>query len=76
MDMKPILENNIPLLSLSFRQLKQANENIITIATAMVTNIERLGNSAGEHEEIVSTIRNPPMIVALIISKSFGFIFI
>jgi len=41
----------------------------------MVTNNERLGNSAGENDEIVSSIKNPPMIVALIISKSFGLIF-
>jgi len=49
---------------------------MVTIATAMVTNIERLGNSAGENDEIVSNIRNPPMIVASIISRSLGFIFI
>ena len=76
MDVNPILENNIPILSLLFKELKEASENIITIATAMVTNIERLGNSAGENEEIVSNIRNPPMMVVSIISKSFGLKFI
>ena len=76
MDMNPILENNIPILSLLFKELKEASENIITIATAMVTNIERLGNSAGENDEIVSNIRNPPMMVVSIISKSFGLKFI
>ncbi|TVP39995.1 hypothetical protein NARC_100057 [Candidatus Nitrosocosmicus arcticus] len=54
--------------------MKQATENIITITTAIVTNNERLGNSAGENDEIVSNIKNPPMIVELIISRSFEFI--
>jgi hypothetical protein len=75
-DINPILENNMPILSLSFKKLKQATEKIITITTAIVTNIERLGNSAGEKDEIVSNIRNPPITVALIISSSFGSIFI
>ena len=70
-DTNPILENSIPILSLSFKKLKQATEKIITITTAIVTNTERLGNSAGEKDEIVSNIRNPPMTVALIIRSLF-----
>jgi len=38
--------------------------------TAMVTNIDRLGNSDGEKDEIVNNIKKPPIMVALIISKS------
>jgi hypothetical protein len=74
--MNPILDKRIPLLSLSLKYFKQAKENIITMITAIVTNIERLGNSVGEKDDIVSNIRRPPIIVASIISRSFGFIFI
>ncbi len=37
--------------------------------TAIETNIDRLGNSAGEKEEIVNNIRNPPIIVAFRVTR-------
>lgn len=74
--MNPILDKMIPALSLSVKYLKQDREKIITMVTAIVTNIERFGNSAGEKDDIVSNIKSPPIIVELIISESFGFIFI
>jgi len=43
--------------------LKQANENIITITIAMVTNNERLGNSACDNDEIVSSIKKQSFYV-------------
>ena len=75
-DMNPILDKMIPALSLSVKYLKQDREKIITMVTAIVTNIERFGNSVGEKDDIVSNIKSPPIIVELIISESFGFIFI
>jgi hypothetical protein len=42
----------------------------------MVTKIDRLGNSEGEKEEMVSKIKKPPIIVALIIKRSFASMFI
>ncbi len=39
--------------------------------TAMDTNIDRLGNSAGEKEEIVNSIKNPPIIVAFRVTRLF-----
>jgi hypothetical protein len=65
MDMNPILLNLIAFSILSCKLKKHAIENRITIITAIETKIERLGNSAGENEEIVNKIRNPPIIVAL-----------
>ena len=38
-------------------------EKKITIITAIETKIDRLGNSEGEKDEIVSKIKNPPIIV-------------
>ncbi|MBA3977112.1 MAG: hypothetical protein H0X50_02810, partial [Nitrosopumilus sp.] len=48
---------------------KHAVEKKITIMTAIETNIDRLGNSAGEKEEIVNNIRNPPIIVAFRVTR-------
>ncbi len=76
MAMNPILDKIIPVLSLLLKYLKQANEKMITMITAIVTNIERFGNSVGEKDDIVSNISKPPMIVASIIRRSFGFIVI
>jgi len=76
MAMNPILDKIIPVLSLLLKYLKQANEKMITMITAIVTNIERFGNSVGEKDDIVSNISKPPMIVASIIRRSFGFIII
>lgn len=75
-EINPIFENNVPLLLKSFKKQKHAIEKIITMATAMVTKIDRLGNSEGEKEEMVSKIKNPPMIVALIMKRSFESMFI
>jgi len=72
----PIFENKVPLLLLSFKKQKHAIEKIMTMATAMVTKIDRLGNSEGEKEEMVSKIKKPPIIVALIIKRSFESMFI
>ena len=72
----PIFENNLPLLSKSFKKQKHAIENIITMDTAMATKIDRLGNSEGEKEEMVSKIKKPPIIVALIMKRSFESMFI
>ncbi|HKU84350.1 MAG TPA: hypothetical protein VJP58_09940 [Candidatus Nitrosocosmicus sp.] len=72
----PIFENNLPLLLKSFKKQKHAIEKIITMVTAMVTKIDRLGNSEGEKEEMVSKIKKPPIIVALIIKRSFASMFI
>jgi hypothetical protein len=72
----PIFENNMPLLLKSFKKQKHAIEKIITMTTAMVTKIDRLGNSEGEKEEMVSKIKKPPIIVELIMKRSFDSIFI
>ena len=72
----PIFENNVPLLLKSFKKQKHAIEKIITMVTAMVTKIDRLGNSEGEKEEMVSKIKKPPIIVALIMKRSFESMFI
>ena len=37
----------------------------------MDTNIDRLGNSVGEKEEIVNNIKNPPIIVAFKVTRLF-----
>ena len=72
----PIFENNLPLLLKSFKKQKHAIEKIITMVTAMVTKIDRLGNSEGEKEEMVSKIKKPPIIVALIMNRCFESMFI
>ena len=38
---------------------------------SMDTDIDRLGNSAGEKEEIVDSIRNPQIIVAFRVTRLF-----
>ncbi len=68
-DTNPILLNFMAFSILSCRLKKHAAENKITIITAMDTKIERLGNSAGENEEIVNKIRNPPIIVAFRVTR-------
>ncbi len=68
-DTNPILLNFMAFSILSCRLKKHAVENKITIITAMETKIERLGNSAGENEEIVNKIRNPPIIVAFRVTR-------
>lgn len=68
-DTNPILLNFMAFSILSCRLKKHAVENKITIITAMDTKIERLGNSAGENEEIVNKIRNPPIIVAFRVTR-------
>jgi hypothetical protein len=37
----------------------------------MNTNIDMLGNSAGEKGEIVNNIKNPPIIVAFKVTRLF-----
>jgi hypothetical protein len=62
-DTNPILLNFIAFSILLFKLKKHAIEKKITIITAIDTKTERLGNSEGEKEDIVSKIRNPPIIV-------------
>ncbi len=62
-DTNPILLNFIALSILLCKLKKHAVEKKITIITAIDTKTERLGNSEGEKEDIVSNIRNPPIIV-------------
>ena len=71
MEINPILLNFMAFSFLLFRLKKHAVEKKITIITAMDTNIDRLGNSAGEKEEIVNNIKNPPIIVAFKVTRLF-----
>jgi hypothetical protein len=45
-------------------------EKIITTTTAITTNIDLLGNSFSENDEIVSRIKIPPIIVEFTIKIS------
>jgi hypothetical protein len=71
MEINPILLNFMAFSFLLFRLKKHAIEKKITIITAMDTNIDLLGNSAGEKEEIVYNIKNPPIIVAFKVTMLF-----
>ena len=64
-EINPILLNLMAFSILLFRLKKHAVEKKITIITAMDTNIDRLGNSAGEKEEIVNNIKHPPLLLHL-----------
>ncbi len=70
-EINPILLNFMAFSFLLSRLKKHAVEKKITIITAMDTNIDRLGNSAGEKEEIVNNIKNPPIIVAFKVTRLF-----
>jgi hypothetical protein len=72
MVINPILLSLIAFFVLLLRLRKQAVAKIITMVTAMETNIERLGNSVGEKEEIVNKIKNPPIIVEFRVTRLFG----
>lgn len=71
MEINPILLSFMAFSFLLFRLKKHAAEKKITIMTAMDTNIDRLGNSAGEKEEIVNNIKKPPIIVAFRVTRLF-----
>jgi hypothetical protein len=71
MEINPILLSLMAFSFLLLRLKKHAAQKKITIITAMDTNIERLGNSAGEKEEIVNNIKNPPIIVAFRVTRLF-----
>ena len=71
MNMNPILLNFITSSILSCRLKKHTIENKITIITTIDIKIARLGNSAGEKEEIVTNTRNSLIIVVLRVTRVF-----